>query len=114
MLKIDQWLRQGQGKGGQHFTPETCPHQVLLMEMMSEIPISSNEPKGGQARILQDAERNAAYFGKFKRGYFMYFGPGSQKTWNLKKNPDNAQSKLDEPAKTNYGCVDCTEIEDRW
>ena len=50
--------------------------------MTNEIPISSMEPKGGKALFLHDAERNAAYFARFKPGYFMYIGPGSDKTWD--------------------------------
>ena len=30
--------------------------------------------------VLQDAERNAAYYARFKPAYFMYIGPGSEKT----------------------------------
>ena len=69
------------------------------MGMMSEIPISIKEPKGGKALFLQDAERNAAYFGRFKPGYFMYIGPTSEKTWNFKKYPDDPKGKWDELAK---------------
>ena len=50
--------------------PETGPNRVLLMGKMNEIQISSNEPKEGKALILQGAERNEAYFGKFKPRYF--------------------------------------------
>ena len=35
------------------------------MGMTNEIPISSQGPKGGNAQVLQDAERSAAYFGKY-------------------------------------------------
>ena len=80
-------------------TPETCLHRVLVMGMMNEIPIYSKEPKGGKARFLQDAERNAAYFWKFKARYFMYMGPGSEKTQNFKKYPDSTQGTWDELAK---------------
>ena len=69
------------------------------MELMNEIPISLQGPKGGKARFLQDAERNAPYFGEFKPRYFI--GPGSEKTWNFEKCPGNhkenemnCQSKL--------------------
>ena len=34
------------------------------MGMMNEIPFCSKGPKGGGAQVLQDAEINAAYFGK--------------------------------------------------
>ena len=44
---------------------------------MNVIPSSSKEPKGDNATFLQDAERNAAFFGKFKPKYFIYIGPGS-------------------------------------
>ena len=68
------------------------------MGMMSEITTSSKEPKGREALFLQDAERNAAYFGSFKPGYFMYIGPASEKTWNFEKYPDDPKGKLDELA----------------
>ena len=67
------------------------------MEMMHKIPISSQQPKGGKARFLQDAERNAACFAKLKPEYFI--GPGSEKTWNFEKCPGNPQGKWDELAK---------------
>ena len=51
--------------------------------MMSDIPISSKGPTGGNALILQDEDRSAAYFGKFKPGFLMYVGPDS-KLRNLK------------------------------
>ena len=62
--EIDQWIRQSQAKDGQRIAPETCPHRILFMEMMIEIPISSRGPKGGNALFLRDAERCAAFFGK--------------------------------------------------
>ena len=39
----------------------------------------------GNAPFFQDAERNAAHFGKFKTVYFMYFGPGVEETWKFEK-----------------------------
>ena len=63
------------------------------MGMMNGIPISSQGPRGGNAQFLQDAERNAAHFGKLKPGYFMYIGPGSEETWKFEKYPDNPQVK---------------------
>ena len=66
---------------------------------MNEIQISSQEPKGGNAQFLQDAERNAAYFGKFKLGYFMHIGPGSEETCKFETYPDNPQRKWEELAK---------------
>ena len=50
-------------------------------------------------RILQDAERYAAYLGKFKPGYVMYVGPGSENPLNFEESPDNPQEKWDELAK---------------
>ena len=73
--------------------------KLVLIGMMNEIPISSKEPKGGKALFLQDAERNAAYFARFKPGYFMYISPGSEKTWNFEKYPDDPKGKWDELAK---------------
>ena len=55
------------------------------MVMMNEIPISSKGPKRGTSLFLQDTDRNAAHFEKFKPGYFMYIGPGSGKTWHFEK-----------------------------
>ena len=53
------------------------------MGMMSEIPIASQGPKEVEAQLLQDAERNAAYFDKIKPWYTKYIGPGPEKTWNM-------------------------------
>ena len=71
----------------------------LFMWMMNKIPISSKEPKGGDALFLQDAERNAAYFARLKPGYFMYIGPGSKKTWNFWEVSDDRKGERDELAK---------------
>ena len=95
--EIDEWIRQGEGEHGQNFTPEACPHRVLFMGMMNEMPISSQEPKGGKALFLH-AERHAAYFGKFNPGCFMYTGPGSEKTSTFEKHPDDPKGILDELA----------------
>ena len=89
-----EWIRQGEGEDGQKFTPETCPHQVIFMGKVNGIPLSSKELKGGCAQFLQDAERNAAYFGKFKPGYFMYIGPSSQETWTFHKVPKQPKRKV--------------------
>ena len=77
----------------QHVTPETCPHRVLIIGMMHAIPISSQGPKEGTALFLQDAERNAACFEKFKPGYFMYIGPGSEKTCCFEKYFDDTKKE---------------------
>ena len=69
------------------------------MGMMNEIPISSKEPKGGKALFLQDAERNAAYFGRFNPGYLLYIGPSSEKPWNIENDPDDPKGKWNERAK---------------
>ena len=47
--KIGEWIRQGQGEDGQHFTPETYPHRVKFTGMMSEIPFST---RTGRRKIL--------------------------------------------------------------
>ena len=78
--EIAEWIRKGQGEDGQSFAPETCPHRVLFMGMMSGTPSSVKEPKEGKTPFLQDLERNAAYFCGFKPGYSMYSGPASEKT----------------------------------
>ena len=66
---------------------------------MKEILISSKGPRGGNAFFLQDAERNAAYFGKFKPGNFMYIGPGSEETCKFETVPRQPTTKVDELAK---------------
>ena len=83
-------IRQGQGE-----------EKPVLIEFFSwnEIPISSQGPKGGDAPFLRDADRNAACFRKFKPVYFMFMGPRSEKTWNLKRYPDNPKVKRNELAK---------------
>ena len=63
------------------------PHRVILMVMMNEIPLFAQGPKGSSTKFLQDAARNAVYFGKFKPGYFMSVGPGSEKLGILKSTP---------------------------
>ena len=68
-----------------------------------KFPISSPGPKGGNTQFLQDAERNATYFGKFKLGYCMYIGPGAEETCKFDKYPDNPKGK------TSCGSIPCTE-----
>ena len=113
MREIDEWIRQGQGEDGQHFTPETCLHRVLFMGLMNEIPISSEEPRGGTAIFLQYAERNAACFARLKPGCFMYKGPGSEKTGNLAWYPDDLKRTWDGLAKQVTEVVSCTEASNR-
>ena len=62
--------------------------------MMKVIPTSSKEPKGGKALCVQDAERNAAYFARFKPRNFMHIGQRSEKTWNFEKYPDDPRRKM--------------------
>ena len=50
---------------------------------MNEIPISEQGPKGSGAQFLQDVERNAAPFGKFKPGYLLI--QVQKKLGNLKR-----------------------------
>ena len=85
------------------------------MGMMSVISISSQGPSGGNALFLQDATRNAVYFEKNKHGYFMYIGPGSEKTWNFEKYFDDPEGNWDELAKqvTNLYLVQKHPILDR-
>ena len=97
--EIDEWIRQGQGEYGHRVTPETCPHRVIFMGMMTEVPISPQGPKEGNAQFLQDAEINAAYFGKFEPGYFMYIGSGSEGTWEFEQYPENPKGRWDELAR---------------
>ena len=39
----------------------------------------------------------------------MYIGPGSEKTWNFEKYPDDPEGKWDKTGKTSYGCVSFAE-----
>ena len=91
MLKIDEWIRKGQGEDGQQFTQETYPHRGILIGMMNEIPISSQGPKGGNTKCLQDAERNAAYFGKFKLGTLCVLVQVQKNLEFLKNTPKNQE-----------------------
>ena len=83
---------QGQGEDGQTPTPETYPHRVLFMGMLNGIPIFQRNRQEVKAPFLQDAERNADFFGNFKPGCFMYIGPGSE-LWE--KDPDDPKGKWD-------------------
>ena len=97
VLRIDEWIRLCKGEDGEHSTPETHAHRVIVMGMMNEFQISSQGPKGGNAHFVQDAERSAAYFGKFKPGYFMYIGPGSEERWRV---PRQHKRKVGRTCKT--------------
>ena len=68
-------------------------HRGIFKGMVSEIPISSKGPKGDRAQFLQDVERNSVYFAKFKPGYSMYIGPGSEETCTFERYPANPQGK---------------------
>ena len=99
MLKIDEWIQKGHGEDGHQLTQDTCPHRVILTGMMSEIPFVSQEPKRGNAKFLLDAERSAAYFGKFRPEYFLYTGPGQRTLGSLKRYTDNPGGTWDELAR---------------
>ena len=97
--KRTRWIRQGKGEEVQPLTPETCPHRDIFMGMMSGIPIPAKGPKGGHAQFLQNAERSAAYFGKFKPQYYMYIGSGPEGTWTIEMCPDDPKGHWDQLAK---------------
>ena len=82
--------------------------ELFPMGMMNEIPISSKGPKGCNTLFLQDAERNAAYFGELQLGYFMHIVPGSENIWNFEKYPDNVKRQMGSTSQTSYECVWCT------
>ena len=60
-------------------TPKSCQHQVMLLGMMNELPISAEAAKD-EAMLLRQAQEIAASFGEFKPGYFVYASPGSVET----------------------------------
>ena len=59
-------------------TPETYPHRVIFMEMMSDIPISSKGTKRSNVHISAKRRKNAAHFGKFK--------PADKPKWDEQDN----------------------------
>ena len=65
--------------------------EFLFMGMINEIPISYAGPKECISKFLKDAETNATFFDKFKPGYLLFLGPGSEKTWNFDQYPDNSR-----------------------
>ena len=74
------------------------PSSSFFMGVVNEFPFSSQGPMEGNAQILQVAERNAAYFGKFKHGYLVSIAPSSA-TWNLQQFTDKSGGKWDEFAR---------------
>ena len=60
-----------------------------------------------EEQFLQDAERNAAYIGKFNCRYFMYIGPGSEETSKFDKYPDNSKGKCTQV----YFCTEASNLE---
>ena len=96
--EIGESIRRSQKKKMNYiFSRKLC--LFLFMWMKNKFPISSKEPKGGDALFLHDAERNAACFARLKPGYFMYIRPGSEKTWNFWEVPDARKGERDELAK---------------
>ena len=53
VLRIDEWIRQGQGEDGQTFTPETCPHRVIFMGMMNHFPFLQRDRKEVQRNFCK-------------------------------------------------------------
>ena len=67
----------------------------FFVEMLSEIPISSQGPTKVEAQLLHDAERRIEYFDKFRPGYLLYSGLGSEKCWFFEKYADSEKGKWD-------------------
>ena len=80
-------------RDGQQFTPETCFHRVISMGMINEIPISSQGPKGSNMQFLQDAERNAANFGKIKPRYFILLVQAHKRLGSLFSTPTTQRER---------------------
>ena len=68
---------------GTKCVPETCPHCVILIGVMSEKPDFFT--KIDEARFLQQAQENAAYDGRSKPGNFLCFNLGPEETWTVDK-----------------------------
>ena len=45
---------------------------------------------------FRQRNRKGGKFGRFKPGYFMYIGPGSEKTWNSEEKYPDVKGKWDE------------------
>ena len=67
----------------------------FFVEMLSEIPISSQGPTKVEAQLLHDAERRIEYFDKFRPGYLLYSGLGSEKCWFFEKYANSEKGKWD-------------------
>ena len=81
-IEIDDRIGNRSRDDGEH--QETYPHRIIFMGMMNEIPMSSEGLAIVEAQLVQDAERSADYFGKFRPAYFMHTGPGSEKDLELR------------------------------
>ena len=94
MLKIDEWIQQGNEEYEQHFYSRNL-HSSNFLHGNDE---RNSDFQGNERRSCAFSARrgkNAAYFRQFKPGYFMYTGPGSQETWMFEKYPDNSQGLWD-------------------
>ena len=78
---------------------KTALTRVLIMGPMNEIPISSKRPKGRYSAFLWKTRKViVANFGKWKPGFYLYIGPGSEEIWKFAKYPDDPKIKWDELA----------------
>ena len=69
----------------------------------------SREPKGGDAPISERHRKKCSLFRWGKPGYFMYIGPGSEKTWNFEKVSRWPRRKIGWTGKGSCGRVSCVQ-----
>ena len=86
-------------------------HRVI-MGMMNIIPISAQGPKGGNALLLQDAERmHAAYLEKNKTGTSYTLVQVYNKPWHFQKYPDNQKENGMNPRIMLRTCTEASNLE---
>ena len=76
--------------------PETYSHSIILMDMITELEVSptvhcSDQANFRNATVVRDCA------GRFRPGYWIFVGAGSEKTWQFHKwdKPDNIDGNWD-------------------
>ena len=117
VLQIDEWIRQRRGEYGQllcfsrNLPSSTYLHgndERKFRFLQRNSDFFKKTERGALRCFLQDGERNAAYFGKFKPRYSMYIGPSIRRDVKFEKYPDKPEKKVRRTGKTSYGCLSCT------
>ena len=87
----------------------TRPRWRLTKVCSWDLPTSSRSHESEERNSIFHKNRKEVMFGRFKPGYFMYLGSGSQKDLEVWKVHRQARRKVGRTCKTSHGCTPCTQ-----